>query len=265
MLMLNYADHCLPMLAFEGPPPPGCPGELALVLVRRGTCLARHPAAAGGALAAAEGRLMALPLPLPGAAALEGHRVVSGVALCGAAPAQFAAALAGPAVCSDTGGLFLRLWQAAHTTLPPHHASALAYGLLCALSAETSARTPAVSPLVAAALDEIHGHYAEVYGVEELAVQLGVSKSHLIRRFTAELGTSPGRCLTAVRVENAKRLLRDGAALELVAGMCGFSGSGYLCKVFKKETGQTPRDWRRRNAPKAPPAPRGGWEEQMYL
>ena len=32
--------------------------------------------------------------------------------------------------------------------------------------------------------------------------------------------------------------------LEVVASLCGFSGANYLCRVFKKETGQSPAQWR---------------------
>ena len=34
-----------------------------------------------------------------------------------------------------------------------------------------------------------------------------------------------------------------GSALGLIP-QCGFSGANYLCRVFKKETGQTPAQWR---------------------
>jgi AraC-like DNA-binding protein len=30
----------------------------------------------------------------------------------------------------------------------------------------------------------------------------------------------------------------------VVASLCGFSGANYLCRVFKKETGQSPAQWR---------------------
>ena len=30
----------------------------------------------------------------------------------------------------------------------------------------------------------------------------------------------------------------------MVASLCGFSGANYLCRVFKKEPGQSPAQWR---------------------
>ena len=38
-------------------------------------------------------------------------------------------------------------------------------------------------------------------------------------------------------------------SLDMIAGLCGFSSANYLCRVFKRETGQTPAAWRDSNAP----------------
>ena len=101
------------------------------------------------------------------------------------------------------------------------------------------------APLVQAAIADIRANYAGLYGVEELSERLGVSKSHLVRTFTAALGIPPGRYLTRVRVEAAQRLLLHREyTLDVVASLCGFSGANYLCRVFKKETGQSPAQWR---------------------
>ena len=122
--------------------------------------------------------------------------------------------------------------------------SQLAFALLCELSDADSA-APALPPLVAAAIEDIRRNYAGLYGVEELSERLGVSKSHLVRAFTAALGVSPGRYLTNVRIEAAMRLLLHREyTLDVVASLCGFSGANYLCRVFKKETGHSPAQWR---------------------
>ena len=122
--------------------------------------------------------------------------------------------------------------------------SQLAFALLCELSDADSA-APALPPLVAAAIEDIRRNYAGLYGVEELSERLGVSKSHLVRAFTAALGVSPGRYLTSVRIEAAMRLLLHREyTLDVIASLCGFSGANYLCRVFKKTTGQSPTQWR---------------------
>lgn len=171
--------------------------------------------------------------------------------LCGSAAVAFAAALptdpflARGETCPAAAELLERLMQAEQQAEPfPQVKSQLAYALLCEL-AGADAADAALPPLVAEALANIRQNYAGLYGVEELSEQLGVSKSHLVRTFRAAMGISPGKYLTAVRIDAAKRLLLHREySLEIVASLCGFSGANYLCRVFKKETGYTPAAWR---------------------
>ena len=106
------------------------------------------------------------------------------------------------------------------------------------------------SLLIATAIAEINERYTELLGISELSESLQVNKSYLIRRFGREVGTSPGKYLQAVRIAQAKKLLvRHQYTLETIAALCGFSCANYFCKVFKKETGETPTYFRNRNAP----------------
>ena len=170
------------------------------------------------------------------------------VQLTGLAPAQFLSGLASlpflargetcPAAAELVGQL------AAEADSPSRMRSQLVFGLLCEL-ADADSTAPALPPLVAAAIEDIRKNYAGLYGVEELSERLGVSKSHLVRVFTAAVNMTPGRYLTNVRIEAAMRLLLHREyTLDVVASLCGFSGANYLCRVFKKETGQTPAQWR---------------------
>ena len=129
--------------------------------------------------------------------------------------------------------------------------AALCFGALCALNGAGEASGgggTGHSPLVAQAVLAMRSHYSELYGVEELSAQLGVSKSHLVRVFAAEMGMGPGHYLTQVRLQAAKLLLAHRPyPLELVASLCGFSGANYFCRVFRRSTGLTPAAWRRAN------------------
>ena len=101
------------------------------------------------------------------------------------------------------------------------------------------------TPIPPTQVEDIRQNYAGLYGVEELSERLGVSKSHLVRTFTAAVGIPPGRYLTTVRIEAAMRLLLHREyTLDVIASLCGFSGANYLCRVFKKETGHSPAQWR---------------------
>ena len=157
-------------------------------------------------------------------------------------PPQSAAA--GHLVLSPAAAELLGRLAAEADTPRSRAASQLAFALLCELAGADSAAPP-LPPLVEAAIEDIRQNYAGLYGVEELSERLGVSKSHLVRTFTAAVGVPPGRYLTTVRVEAAMRLLLHREyTLDVIASLCGFSGANYLCRVFKKETGQSPAQWR---------------------
>ena len=229
---------------------------LWVCLVSSGKCTASlsaaGPSPAGSALilppqSAAAGHLMLCRAPLTLAPADSCHLLC--IQLTGQAPQQLLAGLtelpflARGETCPAAAELLGRL--AAEAEAPRSRAaSQLAFALLCELSGADSAAPP-LPPLVEAAIEDIRRNYAGLYGVEELSERLGVSKSHLVRTFTAAVGVPPGRYLTTVRVEAAMRLLLHREyTLDVIASLCGFSGANYLCRVFKKETGQSPAQWR---------------------
>ena len=229
---------------------------LWVCLVSSGKCTASlsaaGPSPAGSALilppqSAAAGHLVLCRAPLTLAPADSCHLLC--IQLTGQAPQQLLAGLtelpflARGETCPAAAELLGRL--AVEAEVPRSRAaSQLAFALLCELSGADSAAPP-LPPLVEAAIEDIRRNYAGLYGVEELSERLGVSKSHLVRTFTAAVGVPPGRYLTTVRVEAAMRLLLHREyTLDVIASLCGFSGANYLCRVFKKETGQSPAQWR---------------------
>lgn len=100
-------------------------------------------------------------------------------------------------------------------------------------------------PLVQDAISIIEYQYAYLYGIDELADRLEVTKHHLIRMFTAGTGISPGKYLVHVRMHHAKTMLQsyEDTPLEIIAGACGYSCANYFCKAFKKQTGLTPSEY----------------------
>lgn len=99
--------------------------------------------------------------------------------------------------------------------------------------------------LVQDAVAMIEAQYAYLYGIDELADLLEVTKHHLIRTFTASTGIPPGKYLADIRVRHAKSMLLSGeeTPLEIIAGACGYSCANYFSKVFKKHTGMTPTEY----------------------
>ena len=81
--------------------------------------------------------------------------------------------------------------------------------------------------------------------MQELADAARISRFHLARVFRAHTGSSVMEYLRAVRLAEAKRLLRDDSlGVDAVARSVGFSVT-HLIRVFRQETGATPAVWAR--------------------
>lgn len=120
--------------------------------------------------------------------------------------------------------------------------------------------------LIQHAIALIHKNYAQLYGVEEVAQELSVSKCHLVRVFSASVGIPPGKYLTAVRIAVSKRYLVDkDYSVDVVATLSGFSGANYFCKVFKSKTGQSPLEYRRTSYPTRSCAEMTEMEKRLFL
>ena len=80
--------------------------------------------------------------------------------------------------------------------------------------------------------------------IEEVAEQVGWSADHLRRMFRAVLGTSPNQIQTAARIRRAKELLRyEHLPISKIAEQCGFDDASHFARVFKQESGLSPRQF----------------------
>jgi AraC family transcriptional regulator len=82
--------------------------------------------------------------------------------------------------------------------------------------------------------------------LQELAAEIGYSRSHFLRIFRVTTGMTPHRYLLKRRVERARQLFeRVEFSIAEVAIMCGFSSQAHLTLAFRKEFGVTPTEYRR--------------------
>lgn len=81
--------------------------------------------------------------------------------------------------------------------------------------------------------------------LRELALRVGVTPFHVVRRFARATGLSPHQYLIQVRVNSARQLLARGVPPSLVAAMAGFVDQSHLTVHFKRFTGMTPARYRR--------------------
>ncbi|HEU4880742.1 MAG TPA: helix-turn-helix transcriptional regulator, partial [Longimicrobium sp.] len=87
-----------------------------------------------------------------------------------------------------------------------------------------------------------------------LAREAGVNTSYLARRFRQVYGTTLGKYLRRVRLENAAAELAAGdPRLAEVALRAGFSDQAHFTREFKRAFGMPPGAYRRRAVPPADP------------
>ncbi len=129
----------------------------------------------------------------------------------------------------------LRILSDVTAITPPSAGSAPA----TADDARTAARWASV-------LDLARGRSAEL-GVEDLAEQAGYSPFHFSRLFTTRYRVSPGRYLTALRIDAAKRMLLADETLPVVdvATEVGFDSLSSFSRRFRAGVGLPPASLRR--------------------
>jgi AraC-like DNA-binding protein len=100
---------------------------------------------------------------------------------------------------------------------------------------------------VGKALTLMHARPAHPWTVEELAGEVGLSRSALAQRFGDFLGQPPMQYLAQWRLQLAAQLLLGGdLAIAAVAQRVGYDSEPAFNRAFKREFGQPPASWRRR-------------------
>jgi AraC-like DNA-binding protein len=99
---------------------------------------------------------------------------------------------------------------------------------------------------IARTLALMHARPAHPWTVEDLARQVGMSRSGLARRFADLLGVPPMQYLAQWRLQLAAQQLRlTDRPLASVAEDVGYESEGAFNRAFKREFGVPPATWRR--------------------
>lgn len=82
----------------------------------------------------------------------------------------------------------------------------------------------------------IHG----AISLEGLAASIHLSVFHFSRLFKNTIGVSPYQFVLQLKIEYAKRLIKQRVSIGEIAYMLGFTDSAHFCNAFKKIVGQSP-------------------------
>ncbi len=100
-------------------------------------------------------------------------------------------------------------------------------------------------PLVSALKDYIYARRDENIKVDEICRAFGYSKSFLCRLFREHTGCSLAAYAVTQKMEYAKELLRDDRFnITQISEKLSFENPQYFARVFKRECGMTPTEWK---------------------
>jgi AraC-like DNA-binding protein len=102
------------------------------------------------------------------------------------------------------------------------------------------AARPAEQAKVARARAYLDARFAEPVSLGDLAAYVGLSPYHLLRSFRDQVGITPGAYQIQLRVLEARRRLREGAAIADTAADLGFADQSHLSRHFQRIMGTSP-------------------------
>ena len=96
-------------------------------------------------------------------------------------------------------------------------------------------------------LSYIHTHYQEKLTLDTVASVVGLSKYYLAHEFRKHVGVTIIDYINHIRCENAKRMLQENQmSIAEISTSCGYPNPPYFTKIFSRNTGMRPNEYRKR-------------------
>ncbi|MBW7471791.1 GlxA family transcriptional regulator [Marinobacter sp. F4218] len=131
--------------------------------------------------------------------------------------------------------------------------NAVSHMFVCDRLREESERQPlpllprlaSSQPRLAEVAQLMEANIEEPLDLGELAALAGTSRRQLERLFLKHLGCTPSRYYLRVRLERARRLLKQTSfSIVEIASMCGFVSATHFSRCYRKTMGRAPRQER---------------------
>lgn len=93
----------------------------------------------------------------------------------------------------------------------------------------------------------IYTHIETNIDIEELSIDLGVSKFHMHRIFKEIFGKNIYESIKSIRLQKASNLLLTNkySTISDIVRLCGYSSSSSFIKIFKERFGMSPKEWKK--------------------
>lgn len=131
--------------------------------------------------------------------------------------------------------------------------NAISYIFVCDRLREESEQQPvpmlprlaSAQPKLAEVAKLMEANIEEPIGLGELAALAGTSRRQLERLFLKHLGCTPSRYYLRVRLNRARRLLKQTSySIVEIASICGFISATHFSRCYRKTMGRAPRQER---------------------
>ena len=100
--------------------------------------------------------------------------------------------------------------------------------------------------LISRVVEYLANHYLEIENLDSLAEKFFITKHYLCRLVKKETGVSVVTYINTHKLQLAcEKLQFTRKNVEEIAIECGFNSSMYFCKVFKKNMGMSPGEYRK--------------------
>lgn len=100
---------------------------------------------------------------------------------------------------------------------------------------------------ISKALQLMHKKFNYPWSLEEISETVGLSRAGFAQKFKNALGDTPLNYLSSLRIQQAMKMLsEEDHKIEVVAQNVGYSDAFTFSKAFKKKTGQSPLDFRKK-------------------
>lgn len=98
---------------------------------------------------------------------------------------------------------------------------------------------------LATAVAFIEKNYCSDISLSDLAHMTGYSERQFHRLFQSAFSTPPSQYITNLRLQKAQLLLKNSSQpIGEISWSCGYSDQNYFSRIFKKNTGLTPTEYR---------------------
>lgn len=164
----------------------------------------------------------------------------------------------GAAVVMDAAGIHQHIDHlfsgyaklAASARLDGEQVACLLLNLLSLLPEDNEKLPEAQAGIATPVMFWLEEHYQQKFSLDQLAQELGKSRSYVSRRFHYETGEPIHQYLNTLRLRKAcDYLLHSPHSIRDIASMVGFSDATYFISAFRKGIGETPLQYRKNHLP----------------